>query len=201
MQRKYERFLCETKDFASSSLLFGEGYIRKAVLESILYKKKNNIKDIIYNPSQVIAKNDKIHLSRLFKKNCLILPYCQTNSSSVWTEVIKFKGKKLIWRRETDKHVSLDYVLRYVGKDDYLSYNILERKLQMEQFMLNLKVKLLSSTLIAKAISNHAEAIKEGANIIAESINSSADSDATALAQFGDVLCREAFVNLKGYKL
>ena len=43
--------------------------------------------------------------------------------------------------------------------------------------------------------------LKEGANIIAESINSSADSDATALAQFGDVLCREAFVNLKGYKL
>lgn len=145
-----------------------EGYIQKGILESIIYDRKNKFKELIFNPTQVIAKNDKIHLSRLYEKNCLILPYCQTNSSTVWLEAIKFKGRKNIKFEDgvSEKYFSISLIWRYVGREDYISYDILERKLRMEQCMLNTKMKMFSSALIAKAINNHGDSVKEAGRTI-----------------------------------
>ena len=146
-----------------SLLVDYEGNVIKGIVDSILFGNRDESeRKTIYNKSQMINKLDKINLSKMFSiKNGFILPYCLTNSTLVWKDCIKSKYKKIIEDFVTSKKYGFSVIWKYIGRDEFISYDLLERKCDRENFLLELENKVECAEIIEKSKMSSAEIIAD----------------------------------------
>lgn len=149
--------------YFGSLLVDYEGNVIKGIVDSILFGNRDKSeRKTIYNKSQMINKSDKIKLSRMFSvKDGFILPYCLTNSTLTWKNCIKSKYNKLIKDWSTSKLYGFSTIWRYIGRDEFITHDLLERKCHMENFLLELENKVKCAQIIGKSIISSGEIVAE----------------------------------------
>ena len=170
--------------YFGSLLVDYEGNVIKGIVDSILFGNRDKSeRKTIFNQSQMINKLDKIKLSRMFSvKYGFILPYCSTNSTLVWKNCIKFKNNKLIEDWVTSKKYGFSTIWRYIGRDEFITYDLLEKKCNMENFLLELENKVKCAQIIGKSIISSGEIVAESNKQLGKDILKSSKNIAGSIA-------------------
>lgn len=170
--------------YFGSLLVDYEGNVIKGIVDSILFGNRDKSeRKTIYNKSQMINKLDKIKLSKMFSvKDGFILPYCLTNSTLVWKNCIKSKYNKLIEDFVTSKKYGFSTIWRYIGRDEFITYDLLERKCNMENFLLELENKVKCAQIIGKSIISSGEIVAESNKQLGKDMLKSSENIAGTIA-------------------
>lgn len=160
--------------YFGSLLVDYNGNVIKGILDSIIfenYDKSKSEKKMTYNKTQMINKLDRINLSRMFNlKEGFILPYCSTNSTLVWKDCIKVRNNKCIFPEYESGTRGFQTIWRHIGRDEFITYDLLEKKCNLENYMVGLENKLKCAKIIGKSIISSGEIMAESVGKLGEDI-------------------------------
>ena len=88
----------------------------------------------------------------------------------------------LSYKYVTSKKYGFSTIWRYIGRDEFITYDLLERKCNMENFLLELENKVKCAQIIGKSIISSGEIVAESNKQLGKDMLKSSENIAGTIA-------------------